>query len=390
MLPFYLARMWLIIPLLLLFCYVVLIGWYRQAWLSLRDTTGEALYAAEATIKVSVIIPARNEAGNIAGCIDGILKQNYPLHLLEIIVIDDASDDNTAGIVKEFCASHSQVNLFTLQASEAIRSHKKRAVEKGIQLAKGDLVVATDADCIHTPGWIGTLAKSYERDGNIFIAAPVMYTTQRTIVSIFQTLDFLSLQGITGASVHRRFHTMCNGANIAYTKNAFLQVNGFEGIDALPTGDDMLLMHKIYKLYPSKVTWLKNKDALVLTDAAPGWKAFFQQRIRWASKAAFFDDKRIFYVLLLVYLVNVSLLLTGIAAFFSFAAFKTLLVLLAVKTLVELWFLVPVARFFNKLSWLWYFPLMQPIHIVYTVIAGWLGRFGKYEWKGRVIKKQAA
>jgi hypothetical protein len=90
-------------------------------------------------------------------------------------------------------------------------------------------------------------------------------------------------------------------------------------------------------------------------------------------------------VLLLVYLFNVSLFFTAIAAFFSSTALYALLVFIAIKTTAELWFLVPVARFFNRQKWLWTFPFMQPLHIIYTIIAGWLGRFGKYEWKGRVI-----
>lgn len=379
--------MWLIVPSVLILLYVILIGWYRSAWMDLPEPIAGKPTMGNWQTKVSVVIPARNEANNIEHCINSVLNQTYPQRLLEIWIMDDASDDETAAIAGAYAAKHPQVKVHTLANNPHSRAHKKRAVEKGIELATGQLIVATDADCTHPSLWIESLVNSYEMDGNCFVAAPVMYATAPTILSIFQTLDFLSLQGITGASVHRRFHTMCNGANIAYSRDAFYEVKGFEGIDALPTGDDMLLMHKIYKRYPGKIVWLKNKNALVLTDATPTWKAFFQQRIRWASKAAFFDDRRIFYVLLLVYLVNVSLLLTGIAAFFSAQAAMALLVFLALKTIAELWFLVPVARFFNKQPYLWTFPFMQPLHIVYTVIAGWMGRFGKYEWKGRVIGK---
>lgn len=379
--------MWFVIPALLLLLYVFLLLWYRRAWQDLPDITHLPTDTSNFTTKVSVVIPARNEAANIEDCIRSVLAQTYPAHLLEILVMDDASDDDTAAITATIASQYPQVKLHRLVLPASGKSHKKRAVEKAIELATGRLIVATDADCTHPQRWIESLVSSYEKDGNTFIAAPVIYITYPDILSVFQTLDFLSLQGITGASVHRRFHTMCNGANIAYSRKAFYEVKGFEGIDALPTGDDMLLMHKIYKRYPEGITWLKNKHALVQTDAAPTWAAFFQQRIRWASKAAYFDDKRIFYVLLLVYLVNVSLLLTGIAAFFSGAALHALLLFLFIKTLAELWFLFPVANFFNKQQWLWAFPFMQPLHIIYTVIAGWLGRFGKYEWKGRVIGK---
>jgi hypothetical protein len=70
----------------------------------------------------------------------------------------------------------------------------------------------------------------------------------------------------------------------------------------------------------------------------------------------------------------------------QYSMFGAWLLLLALKTVVELFFLFPVAKFFNKQLLLWWFPLMQPFHIVYTVIAGWLGKFGNYKWKDRKVK----
>src|SRR2546427_294101 len=80
---------------------------------------------------------------------------------------------------------------------------------------------------------------------------------QSSLLSVFQTLNFLTLQGITAASVYKRFHSMCNGANLAYEKSAFYEVGGFNNIDNIASGDDMLLMHKIFKQYPDKVFYLK-------------------------------------------------------------------------------------------------------------------------------------
>ena len=95
------------------------------------------------------------------------------------------------------------------------------------------------------------------------------------LLTIFQSIDFLTLQGITGASVQRRFHSMCNGANLAYERDAFFEVKGFEGIDSIPTGDDMLLMHKIYLQHPEKVFYLKSPAVIVETEPALSWAAFF-------------------------------------------------------------------------------------------------------------------
>jgi len=193
---------------------------------------------------------------------------------------------------------------------------------------------------------------------------------------------------------------MCNGANLAYTKKAFTDVNGFKGIDNIASGDDMLLMHKIYKQNPEAVLFLKSTDVIVQTQPVQTIREFFNQRIRWASKADKYDDKRIFAVLLLVYLFNLLLIALPVIALFNNTAlsihiypititasiFELWLFLLFTKTIVELLFLFPVATFFKKKKLLWLFPVMEPFHIVYTVIAGWLGKFGSYNWKGRNVK----
>jgi cellulose synthase/poly-beta-1,6-N-acetylglucosamine synthase-like glycosyltransferase len=215
---------------------------------------------------------------------------------------------------------------------------------------------------------------------------PVSYTNKNNFLEVFQALDFMTLQGITGASVHKRIHSMCNGANLAYTKKAFNKVGGFKDIDNIASGDDMLLMHKIYQQYPGKVFFLKSREVIVQTQPMHTIKDFLNQRIRWASKADKYDDKRIFVVLLLVYFFNAWFFILFAASIFYTALFFWLLIMLIGKTIVELFFLYPVARFFSKQQLLIYFPIAQPFHILYTIIAGWLGKFGSYQWKGREVK----
>ena len=93
-------------------------------------------------------------------------------------------------------------------------------------------------------------------------------------------------------------------------------------------------------------------------------------------------------VLLLVYGLNVFLLVLPVLAclFTSALLLKAWLLLLLLKTAAEMFFLFPVAQFFKKQSLLWFFPLAQPFHILYTIIAGWLGKFSSYNWKGRTVK----
>jgi cellulose synthase/poly-beta-1,6-N-acetylglucosamine synthase-like glycosyltransferase len=410
-----------IISIIFLILYTTLITYYRFAFTSISSINQSTNQPLTHSTKLSIIIPARNEEANIENCLQSILQNNYPTHLFEIIVVDDHSEDNTATIVKKYAAQN--VKLISLKdfVNDKINSYKKKAIEVAIAQASGTLIITTDADCIVPTTWLQTIAAFYEEKKPAFIAAPVLIDTSYPSlahthkenakgsdlghpstrsgegkgVRIFQSLDFMTLQGITAAVVHKKQMTMCNGANMAYERAAFYEVGGFAGIDNIASGDDMLLMHKIYKQYPNRVLFLKSKEAIVKTAPVNSIKQFFNQRIRWASKADKYDDKRILPVLILVYFFNCLMLVLPIIGLFINAQCSMFNVqcsmldvwlwMLFFKIVVEVFFLLPVASFFGKKSILWFFPLLQPFHICYTIIAGWLGKFGKYTWKERKV-----
>ena len=383
------------IPLILLLGYSALLVYYRKSWGSIPDFKVEA--NSKLGTKISIIIPARNEEENIGYCLQSIIEQSYPAHLFEVLVVDDHSTDKTAAIIKSYASNN--VKLISLKdylSANEINSYKKKAIEISIQQSNGELIVTTDADCIFPKNWLTTIASFYESKRPAFIVMPVLISYGKKMIEVFQSLDFMTLQGITGASVHEKFHSMCNGANLAYTKEAFIAVNGFKGIDNIASGDDMLLMHKIYNQFPNNIEYLKSREVIVTTNPVSTIQQFFNQRIRWASKADQFDDKRIFIVLIIVYFLNVLMIVLPILALISnrsisimniqLSMFNFYASLLLIKTIFELFFLYPVAKFFNQTKLLWWFPIAQPFHIVYTVIAGWLGKFGKYTWKERSVK----
>ena len=377
--------MWLFVLQLILFIlYASLLFFYRRNWLLMPVIQVDEAYHPKT--RVSVIIAARNEEKNIASCLFSVAEQNYPPGLFEVIVVDDQSEDNTAAIVQRISGIYSNISCISLVGDENMVAYKKKAIATGISSAKGTLMVTTDADCIVPENWLKNIVAFYEKTNAVFIAAPVVMAPGKGLVKVFQSLDFLSLQGITGASVFAKFHTMCNGANLAYEKKVFEEVNGFAGVDDIASGDDMLLMYKIYLRYPSGVHYLKSREAIVQTAPVESWPEFFSQRIRWASKAGRYKDKRIFWTLLLVYLFNLSFPVIAIAAFFIKDLWIYLASFLLLKTLYELFFMTPVAKFFGKERLLWWFPLLQPLHIIYTVIAGLLGSFSTYTWKGRKVE----
>lgn len=371
---------------LLLLGYVALLLYYRKAWNELATYEIPPAKNPPSTF-ISIIVPARNEAQNLKVLLDSVAVQNYPRHLFELLLIDDFSIDETAAIA----SSYDFVKLLSMAdfiEADSINSYKKKAIEIAVQRSKGELLLTTDADCFMGNNWLGTIAAYYESTQAQLMVMPVMLTNDQQPLGIFQLLDFMSLQGITGASVFKKMHSMCNGANMAYTRNAFETVNGFKGIDHIASGDDMLLMHKIAKRFPEEIHYIKSEAVIVRTAPMQSLRSFFQQRIRWASKADRYDDKSIFWVLLMVYLLNVMLLVIPFLFFFLYDPFLLITwgSFLLVKIVAEMYYLGPVATFFGEFALLRVFPLAEPFHIVYTVLAGWLGKFGSYEWKGRKVK----
>ncbi|HEX6916108.1 MAG TPA: glycosyltransferase [Chitinophagaceae bacterium] len=367
-------------------CYATLILFYRQLFLRLRP-----FFPPDAgpTTRFSVIIPARNESLHIAGCVRSVYRQDYPRELFEVVVVDDHSTDDTAAIVKQLQSEFSSLKLVRLQDAlqgRLLNAYKKKAIATAIPQSSGDWIITTDADCRMTSSWLRCYDAFIREQDPMLVAGPVRFINNGSFVSVFQCLDFLSLQGITAAAVSAGQHSMCNGANLAYRRSAFSEVNGFTGIDHIASGDDMLLMHKIRKRYPGRTAYLFAPGAVVSTTPMPDWISFFNQRIRWASKAERYDDRSIIAVLVLVYFYNLLLLVFAVLSFVDSLYLELLLGSLVVKTVAELSFMIPVAEFYKEKKLLWWFPLMQPFHIVYMVVAGWLGKFGSYRWKGRKVK----
>lgn len=379
---------------LLLLIYITFFLYYRSCWRSVPSFKKDPLQQPK--VFITVIIPARNEERNLPALLQGLKNQSYPARNFEVIVVDDHSTDRTSSLVKEY----PMVNIKLIRMSEFvttnINSYKKKAIELAVSNSHGELIVTTDADCTVPPGWLQNIAAFYEERKPAFIVMPVAMMPGNNMLDIFQALDFMTMQGITGAAVHRKFHNMCNGANLAYTKKAFEVVEGFKGIDDIASGDDMLLMHKINGQFPDDIKYLRSGEVTVQTRPEKTVGNFISQRIRWASKADKYDDKKITAVLVVVYLFNLLLFFLPLLAIFKnyritvlnchYTIFDLWVWLLLCKTIVELYFLFPVAKFFNKQNLLYVFPLLQPFHILYIVIAGWMGKFGSYKWKERKVK----
>lgn len=370
----------------LLAAYTLLMVRYRRGWSRIQP-----FEPGEGTVpktSVSIVIPARNEEARIERCLDGVVDQEYPDDRMEVAVVDDHSEDRTAERVGAY--SDKGVRLISMgDGRSGPGTHaegKKKALEAGVSQTTGEFIVTTDADCSHPPRWIATISAFREMNGDVMVAAPVRYTRENSLLDVFQSLDFMTMQGITAVSVTEGLHAMANGANLAFERKAYETVHGYAGIDSIASGDDMLLMEKMWDAFPGKVGYCLSRDAIVDTEPPHSFKAFLSQRVRWASKARFYRGWRIRLTLLLVFLVNLTMLAYLLNCLFRPVETVGWLMLILAKSIAELVFLGPVARFFGRERLLAFLIPLQPLHILYIVFSGFFGQFGTYAWKGRIVK----
>jgi cellulose synthase/poly-beta-1,6-N-acetylglucosamine synthase-like glycosyltransferase len=372
--------------------YAAIVERYRLGWRQLPQWSPHP--HAVPVAKISVIIPARNEAANVEKCLASIAQQNYPDGLWEAIFLDDHSHDGTFLLAQGFAEKYSNIKVFQLEellrrggAAPSLRfpTGKKAAIEEGIALAGGQFIVCTDADCCLPPDWLRLMACFFEEKQAKFIAAPVNFHREKNRLQRFQSLDFLGMMGVTGAGFQHGSGLLCNGANLAYPKAVFEEVRGFEGIDGLASGDDMLLLHKIAKRYPDGVFFMKNTAATVLTEAQPDLRSFIAQRLRWASKSRSYEDGQVTFRLAVVFLFSWAMVLDLLlAAWFGWPLAVLAAVVFLVKMAVDFRFLGEICRYFGRSDLMRNYLLSQCLHIAYILGIGTLANLTRrYEWKGR-------
>jgi len=335
----------------------------------------------------TILIPARNEADNISNCLNSILEQNFSLNQFEIIVIDDHSEDETISTIENFQSKNIKVLKLNNFPELKGKHYKKAAIELGIKNAKGNLIITTDADCIASPNWLSLMVSLFEKKQAKFIAAPVNFHKEKNTFERFQSLDYIGMMGVTGAGIQSKKLSLCNGANLAYKKEAFLEIGGFDGINQIASGDDMLLLEKFQQNFPQDIYFLKNKEATITTQAEPTLNGFVNQRLRWASKTSHYKNQTTVFVQTWVGAFSLGIFIALLLIpFLGIFALRLFVYALFFKAVVDYFYLKKMSKFFGRSDLMRHFLSAQFWHLFYIVRVGIGSFFSKNTiWKGRKI-----
>lgn len=329
---------------------------------------------------ISIIIPFRNEENTIGKLISDLQEQEYPHDKFEVILINDHSEDHSVSVINEYLRGPISAKLMNNAAHG-----KKSALAKGIRHAVGTLIITTDADCRVKPGWLRSINNSFTDDSVKMTFGPVKIETDHTVFSKMQAIEFSSLIGSGASTAAFGFPTLCNGANLAFTKDAFTQTGGYDGNEHIASGDDEFLMRKIEAQYPDAIRFNHNPDSIVTTLGQKTVNSFLAQRVRWAGKWKHHDGTNSKLLAIYVFLFHLSVMVLPFFVLIGDISVYIMLGLLTAKALVEFFFLYRVSRWLG-VSWHWFsFLFLQFLYPLYAVGVAMVGLFKKPAWKGRAL-----
>jgi cellulose synthase/poly-beta-1,6-N-acetylglucosamine synthase-like glycosyltransferase len=309
---------------------------------------------------VSVVVACRNEERSLPSLLNSIALQDYPHDLFEVLIVNDNSSDKTAEIAASF---NRCCNIRSLDNNT---EGKKQALRTGILAARGNLIITTDADCTAGRNWIRTIAGYYDMNKPDLIICPVRIKADRGFFGKFIELEFLSLQGITAGTAVSDKGTMCNGANLAFTREAYL-AHSDNLHDEINSGDDIFLLHSLKRDRDSKISWLESPDAMITTESPLTIRSFLKQRSRWLSKGK--DYKDCYTIILGICTFLAILLQTGylLSLIIWPSLIWTLLSVFVLKSIPDLLILHNTTERYSKRKLMWWFLPSQLIYPFYVL-----------------------
>ncbi|NTW24644.1 MAG: glycosyltransferase [Lentimicrobium sp.] len=371
-----------IVSLAISVAYLAVILYITYGWFSVKK---RIVREKHPSTTVSIIIPARNEESSIRQCLSGLLNQDFPNQLIEILVVDDHSEDQTQAIAREISQYSAEVKVTVLSLTTA--EGKKEAIRLAMKFATGSLILCTDADCRHPETWVEAMVDCFENENPVFISGPVLLKSDGSFFGLFQEIEFISLVASGAGAIGSHSPIMCNGANLGFSAKAYRHLNPDAMKNGQASGDDVFLMLSMKNDFgAARVKFLKNRGAIVLAEAAGNFSSLIRQRLRWVSKSRAYRDTFLIFTAISVFLINVAIVSFAITGIFHPVLLWLSAGLLFLKTMTDLPLLLSFARFAGKQKLTWLIPFAQPLTVLFTTFTAIAGNLVNIEWKGRKVR----
>lgn len=342
------------------------------------------LYNSKTKTKFSILVPFRNEEENLIPLLNSLKNIGYPKSHFEVILIDDFSTDNSKNIIEQYCNTNTIENFKIISNRKNNKSPKKTALLEGIKISHYPWVISTDADCIIPKNWLLSYNCIICKDQPDMICGPVSFILDSTFISKFQILDMLTLQTATISTFGLNKPFLCNGANLAYNKKVFLNLNAFKDNDHIISGDDTFTLQKFTK-NNKKVAYNKSLDAQVLTTTQKSISKLINQRLRWVSKSTHYNIYGKITGIIVV-LTNFYIVWFTFLTFYDGQNFKKLIMLFLIKFLIDYLYITIGNSFFKIKISMNDILVSSIIYPFYSILITIISPFSKFKWKERIFK----
>jgi 1,2-diacylglycerol 3-beta-glucosyltransferase len=255
-------------------------GLYLLVLLAMRRPRAAQISLAPGS-RVSILVAARNEAATIERCLQSLAALTYPAGLLEILIGDDASTDDTAAVVQRFIADKPQFRLLSIRHRLGAARGKSNVLAHLCRAATSDYFLLTDADMVLSPGWVQALLGAATPGVGIVTG---ITTASGSLFGRLQGLDWLFGLNLVRLLTDHGVPVTAVGNNMLVTRAAYESIGGYEAL-AFTVSEDLQLFTQVVA-QGWQFRNLVEPGALGISLPQPTWRQLLQQRKRWMSGAA--------------------------------------------------------------------------------------------------------
>ena len=367
-----LSSLWLplIVALLVVFIIQMIYYWFIFSRLAFYNAAKRPV--SEEKKPVSVVICAKNEYHNLVRFLPLVLEQDYPE--FEVIVVNDASDDDTFYLLRELSDKYAHLSVVNLHQNLNFYVGKKFPLSIGIKSAKYPTLLLTDADCYPAGlNWIESMQAVFTDKTEIVLGYGA-YIPQTGLLNRLIRFDTLNVAMHYMSLALCRLPYMGVGRNLAYQKELFHQVGGFIKHYKISSGDDDLFINQVANGHNTRIQ--PSAEAITYSRPKQTFGSWFRQKKRHLTTGGSYKTRHKFTL--------------GLFAFSQLAFFALLIALAILKVDWMLLLGIYLVRLFtqifiikkcmirlNEKKFLLLTPLFELFLMLINLLLGFIGLFSK-------------
>jgi cellulose synthase/poly-beta-1,6-N-acetylglucosamine synthase-like glycosyltransferase len=321
---------------------------------------------------ISIVVAARNEEKNIGNTLESLVRIDYPRDKFEIIISDGASTDRTCEVVKSYIEQFPFIRLHHADQNRPIRG-KANAIHQAVEIAKGEFILMTDADCKVEPTWAKSTVDYFTDE--VGLVCGITIPQPKDWFSAMQTLDWCYILSVSSARASIGFPIGGIGNNFSYRKKTYEEIGGYEQIKFSIT-EDFALFQAILKSR-WKIAFPLLYETHNRTEPMPNLHELYDQKKRWTLGGL---DAKVGQAMLAGAMFAVHLL--SIVAFFILP-FPIALFNLVLKFLSDFILILSSLSRLKLTKWLWAFFFFELYYYAFVFVVPIVLAFSRnIEWKG--------